>query len=295
MTTPSNALTLPFRVGFITDEVSQDFETALQFAHRFNLHWVELRNLWNTYVTDLDAGQVAQAQQLLEKYHLRVLAIDTAYLKCTLPGTQDQLVKSLPESLRFQEYSYEEQDQLLTRAFEKATAFKAPLLRVFSFWRVESPGEIRDEVCHYLRNAAKRAEDTGIQLGLENEHDCNIATGEESCQALRIVSSKAFGLVWDPGNAFFAGESPYPEGYSKLDASRILHVHVKDAVADPSMTNYRFVPVGKGQVNYVGQFRALRSAGYCSGISLETHYTSGSKEEGSSDSMRGLLAALATV
>ena len=63
-----------FRLGVITDEVSQDLEEGLQFAQQYDLHWVELRNLWNTYVTDLSRSAMERAKDLLDRYpELQVL------------------------------------------------------------------------------------------------------------------------------------------------------------------------------------------------------------------------------
>src|SRR5207249_4136207 len=40
------------RLGVTSDEITADFEAALKFIREFGLRWVEVRNLWNSYVTE---------------------------------------------------------------------------------------------------------------------------------------------------------------------------------------------------------------------------------------------------
>ena len=54
------------------------------------------------------------------------------------------------------------------------------------------------------------AEREGVILGLENEHACFIGTGAEAGRIAGAINSPHLKIVWDPGNAYFAGETPYP-------------------------------------------------------------------------------------
>ena len=93
---------------------------------------------------------------------------------------------------------------------------------------------------------------------------------------------------WDPGNAMFAGENPYPEGYEAVRPF-VAHVHVKDAVTGPD-GNPKWSVVGEGAIDYGAHFDALRRDGYPGWISLETHYRpeGGTPEEGSRACLAGL-------
>jgi sugar phosphate isomerase/epimerase len=52
--------------------------------------------------------------------------------------------------------------------------------------------------------------------------------------------------------------------------------------------------MGKGIIDWVGQFRALRKDGYHGALSLETHWRgAGTAEESSRVSMRGMKELLA--
>ena len=56
---------------------------------------------------------------------------------------------------------------------------------------------------------------------------------------------------------------------------------------------FEWMPVGKGIINWVGQFEALKKAGYNLGVSLETHWRgAGTPEESSRQSWAGMKADL---
>jgi sugar phosphate isomerase/epimerase len=121
-----------------------------------------------------------------------------------------------------------------------------------------------------------------------------VATGAESAAMLNAVKAPALGLNWDPGNAYAAGEMrPFPDGYALLDKKRIWHMHLKDV--EGTGTNWR--PIGGGQIDYVGQFRAILKDGFTGTMSLETHYLNAAKdkEASSRESMDGLLKVIRAV
>ena len=111
---------------------------------------------------------------------------------------------------------------------------------------------------------------------------------------LNAVVSPALGLNWDSGNAFDAGETPFPNGYAPIDKKRIWHMHLKDAAIDPKTGRPEWMPIGSGKIDFLGQFRALLSNGYQGTMSLETHYVNaaGDKAESSRESMEGLLKVI---
>ena len=58
--------------------------------------------------------------------------------------------------------------------------------------------------------------------------------GVNTAAILEAVDSPALRALWDPGNDFVSGGTPYPTGYEAV-RPHILHVHVKDAcVVDPA-------------------------------------------------------------
>ena len=130
-----------------------------------------------------------------------------------------------------------------------------------------------------------------VTLLVENEFDCNVATGSETARLFRAISDRRLMHNWDPGNCFMAGEQPYPKAWNQLDHSRIGHMHLKDAEGK------KWMPIGKGKIDFVGQFRALKKIGYSHTMSLETHYRNAQRDPytSSEESMDGLVAVLKKV
>ena len=278
-----------FKLGVITDEISTDLEHSLQWAQHYGLKWVELRNVWGKYVTEMEPDNVKRAKDLLAKYDIRVSVLDSAYYKITLPGTEVFRREGLKDSA-----TMDDQKPLLEKAMARAKDFGTDKVRIFAFWRVKDPKTVFDRVARLLDDTAAVARKEKIRLVLENEYACNVATGAESVEILNAVKSPAFGLNWDSGNAFAAGElKPYPNGYQGIDKKRIWHLHLKDAVMDDQGKSH-WKPIGDGSIDFVGQFKALLKDGYKETLSLETHYSNAArnKEESSNESVKGLLEAI---
>ncbi len=280
-----------FKLGVITDEVTQDLEKALAWAKGYRLEWVELRNVWGKYITEFTPDEVNRAKDLLAKYGLRVSVLDSAYFKTTLPGTTSKFAAGQGD---FAANEHEPQEALLERVFARAKDFGTDKVRIFSFWRVDDPESVFERVAKELDRTAEIAKREGIRLLLENEFACNVATGAESAAMLNAVKAPSLGLNWDPGNAYAAGElKPFPDGYAPLDKKRLWHMHLKDV--EGTGTNWR--PIGRGQIDYVGQFRAILKDGFSGTMSLETHYLNAAKdkEASSRESMDGLLKVIREV
>jgi sugar phosphate isomerase/epimerase len=279
-----------FQLGVITDEITQDFEKALLWVKGFGLRLVELRFVWDKYVTDFPADDVKRAKELLAKHGMKVSVVDSPYFKTLLPGTKSRFASAKPDPMQS---DYSQQEAILQRAMARAKDFGTDKVRVFSFLRVDDPKTVFDRVAKELEKTAAIAQREGIRLVLENEFSCNVGTGAESAAMLKAVKSPALGLNWDPGNAYDAGETPFPNGYDLLDKSRIWHMHLKDGVPGKK-GEVEWAPIGSGKIDYVGQFRALLKNGYQGTMSLETHYLNQAKdkEASSRESMEGLLKVI---
>ena len=281
-----------FRLGIITDEVTQDFEHALLWAKSFGLEWVELRFVWNKYVTEFTPDDIKRAKDLLAKHSMKVSVIDSAFFKTLLPGTESKYAEAKNDPLQS---GFSMQSKILESAFARAKDFSTDKVRIFSFLRVADPKTVFDRVARELESTAALARRENVRLLLENEFSCNVATGVESAAMLKAVPAPALGLNWDSGNAFAAGETkPFPDGYAPLDKKRLWHCHLKDAAPGPRGEEAKWLPIGAGQIDFVGQFRALLKDGYEGTLSLETHYLNAAKdkEASSRESLEGLLAAI---
>jgi L-ribulose-5-phosphate 3-epimerase len=278
----------PFRVGVINDEISQDFGRACEVASKeFGMQWIELRGMWNKNIVNLEEADVKEASKILSQSGLRVTDIASPLFKVDWPGAPKS--KYSPKGSQFNaDFSYEKQDEVLERAIAMADTFGADRIRCFDFWRLENQEPYRREMNDRLRAAAEKAAKSDKILVLENEMDCNTATGAEAARTLSEVKARNFMLNWDPGNAAAAGETPFPDGYDRLPKGRIGHCHCKDVVKKPG-GGTEWAPMGKGLIDWTGQFRALLRDGYHYAVSLETHWRgAGTAEESTRQSWTGM-------
>jgi L-ribulose-5-phosphate 3-epimerase len=283
----------PFRIAVINDEISQDFGHACEVASQeFGMEWIELRGMWNKNILKLDANEVTEARRILEKYKLRVTDIASPLFKVDWPGAP--LSKFSPKHDQFNaDFTFDQQPEVLERSIALAKAFQTERVRLFDFWRLEDQTPYRAAIDEKLRAAADTAAKEKIILILENEAACNTSTAAESAKVLASVKSPNFMLNWDPGNAAAAGERAFPDGYNLLPKERIGHCHCKNVTKKSGGEGTDWAPVGKGLIDWTGQFAALKRDGFHEAVSLETHWRGApTPEESTRQSWAGMKQAL---
>jgi L-ribulose-5-phosphate 3-epimerase len=273
----------PFHIAVISDEISQDFEHALQImSQEWGMSYVEIRGLWKKNLLKLDDKELAEAKALLDKYQMKVTDIASPLFKVDWPGAPLSKHAEGPRDQFGADFAFKQQDDILARSIEVAKRFGTDRVRCFDFWRLDDPQPYRKAMDDKLHEAAEKAGRQGITLVLENEMSCNSGTGAEAARTLNAVPSKWLMVNWDPGNAAMLGEVPYPDGYAKLPKNRIGHCHCKDARPKKAGTGDEWAPMGGGIIDWAGQFRALKKDGYRLAVSLETHWRGGGTPEKSS-------------
>ncbi len=263
------------RISIITDEISADPETAIELGVEWGVRDFELRGFFTDRVPRLSEYQKQRLRDALDEYQARVIAIAPGLFKGAYPpkqaprfplGWMDRTgYESWAEAQRLVNYHLNE---LLPASLDFANEFGARLVVIFGFDRAGAPpGQPPEEVLNCLRQAAERGSAAGLQLVLENEDGFWADTGARSAQMVRAVNHPALAINWDPGNAFFAGDEPYPQGYQGV-RGLVRHVHFKDAQREHNGT-LRYV--AEGQAGWADQIRALAADGYDGFISIETH------------------------
>jgi L-ribulose-5-phosphate 3-epimerase len=275
-----------WKLGIITDEITQDLAQAVDFISSYHLHYCELREIWGRNLMNVTPTDVDRARKLIEDHGLSVSDIASPIFKWNLPQMPAKVEKRDTFNASFTE---DDSDSLLHKSFDLAHTLGAHKVRIFSYWRVEQPQKAFPYVRDRLARAAELAGQNEIMLVLENEHTCNVGTGEELGQLLSEVNSPHLKGNWDPGNAAMLGEVPYPNGYEAV-RGKMGHMHVKDVRKSPT-GKLEWAPVGGGFIDWRGQFGALKRDGYDETISLETHYRrpDGNKVESTRESLAGLL------
>jgi len=289
---PLPASSSRFKLSVITDEISQDFGHALEIASKeFGLGYVEIRGLWKKNVINLDEKETAEARRLLQKFGLQVTDIASPLFKTDWPGAPKSSFS--PKAPQFgADYTFAQQGEVLERSIAAAKALGTDRVRCFDFWRLDDAKPFREAIDSKLRDTATQVASKNITLLLENEFGCNTATGAEAVRTLQAVQSPNLKLNWDPGNAAYRGEIAYPDGFANIPKDRIGHMHCKDVVRKADGA-FEWAAMGRGIIDYVGQFRAMAQAGYSGTMSLETHWRgAGTPEESSRQSFAGMKELL---
>ena len=239
------------RLGVITDEVSQDFEVALDFAKTYKLDCVELRSAYEKGPFDYTEEDILAIKALSDRYGIPVTAISSPMFKC--------------------EYS-EENIKLHTEKFKKLLGFAkilgAKKIRCFDFLKNE--GVSREMIRDAYKEAYAAAEADGVSILIESEPTTNSQCCKDIKELVETVNRPLFKALYDPGNNIYAtDEIPYPDGYLAIK-DLIGHVHIKDAKREGGETVA--TAVGEGEVDYPALFAELKRIGYDGDIMLETHY-----------------------
>jgi L-ribulose-5-phosphate 3-epimerase len=250
-------------------------------ARSLGISWAEVRNIWGPYNTDQPMEKVRQARAIFEEQGIRVSVLDTGLFKIPLPP-------DTPEGRR----KLDEQWRLLDAAMERAAVFGTRKIRIFTFMleKGEKPSaKSYDRIDELLREAARRARPGRFLLAVEDIGGGHVSNAAESAELLKRVKDDNIGLTWDPNNAAESGEQPFPGGYRRLDPTRIFHVHLRDYRHD-SAGKVVWTAVGQGELNNLGQIRALLKDGYQETFTLETHWRDPQGKLYSTEtSLKGLL------
>lgn len=284
-----------WNLGIITDQVDLNLTRVLNaFYPKYRLRWAEIRyvNLGGEkrYVySDATPAELRQVKKQLDDAGVRLSVLDTAIFKIALPGTNP--VGEIPAYVDAAQNDFSRQMDDLKRAADAAHALGTDRIRIFTFRRVAEPAQVFGRIVDELQKALEIARQRDITLLVENEYDCNTATAAETVQLFKAIPDRRLMHNWDPCNAYETGEHPFPDTWGQLDHKRISHIHLKDA------TGKDWKPIGRGEIDFAGQFRALKRMNYSGTLSVETRYQ-GIKQDhfaSSAESMDGLVRLLKTI
>ncbi|MBI3973449.1 MAG: sugar phosphate isomerase/epimerase [Chloroflexi bacterium] len=275
------AARVPFRLGVVTNEISEDFIRACEVAAALGIGDVELNSIWDRPVTELSDDEARRVGEIVRSHGLRVnQVIGPAFKALPLDEVAAPGAAETPAHAKHR--------RVLERSVELAHLLGTGRVRVFAFRRPRAgieagtPGwrpspDVTEVELDALRRGfqplVRLAEREGVTLMVENVRYSYADTGAHSRQVLDAIDSARVRLIWDPANAYVSGEAQvYPDGYRAV-AQYTAHVHVKDArFTDRATGATAWRRVGDGDVPLLDQVRALRADGYAGVISLETHW-----------------------
>jgi L-ribulose-5-phosphate 3-epimerase len=272
------------KLGILTDEIDDDVLTAAKFLEQYKLKWAEIRNIWGPYNTSQPMEKIREANKILDEHGVKVSIEGTGFFKIPLPA-------ETPEGQKV----VDDQWKLLDTAMERAKAFGTDKIRIFTFMlrKGEEPSEKSyARIDELVREAARRAK--GYRLCVENIGGGHVWSGAQAGEFLKRVKESNVGMTWDPNNAAESGETPFPDGYRKLDPARIFHVHVRDFKHQDGKVVW--TAVGDGEFDNAAHIRALLKDGYKGTFTLETHWRDPKGKMYSTEtSLKGLLKVVERV
>ncbi|MEW6510949.1 MAG: sugar phosphate isomerase/epimerase family protein [Bacteroidota bacterium] len=243
----------PLPLGIVSDEIDQDFRTALRHGLDWGIRRYEIRCLTSGRVPDVDTEEWEAVVRTTAAEGVSITALSPGIFKHPL-GKRDELEHEVTDTL--------------SRTVNLATSCGAKLIIVFGFRREEGePPERRSEAVDLLRRAAATAQRAGMKIAVENEPGFHADTGVNTRRLIEEVGSPALGANWDPCNATGTDERPYPEGYEAIKPV-IVNVHAKDTKEGALI---KCVPIGEGIIDWAGQVRALLKDRIVPHITIETH------------------------
>lgn len=258
------------RISVITDECSATPADAIAFAGKYNLRWVELRDVPGTKKTysAMTPEELRRAAVDLKRVGLRVAFFNARGTKYPLPGTTPRDARNAtPERLALSQRQFDNRIADLRRDIAAAQAFDTKYVRVFAFGRVADVPALLPRLAEVLGEMGEVARKEGMMLLLENEPACNVGTCAEFAALIKLLPESSFGINWDANNGQSMKEKPFPDGYALLPKKRIVHVHMHGrTLLDPEK-----------MLDWSAIFKQLTVDGYKGCAGLETHYFDGTK------------------
>ena len=252
------------RLSAFADEISPDLNEQIAVLQSENIHYLDLRGVWDTNVLDLTDKQVATIKQALDAGGIGVAAIGSPIGKVPIDSSFD-------EHLHRFERAFE-------RALTLAREFQTPYVRIFSFYppasQAAAPEDHRDEVLRRVREMTTRARAADVVLLHENERDIYGDTIARCVDLMGSVDDAHFQAALDPANFVVCGQVPYPDAYDALH-SWVQYIHVKDVRADGAIA-----PAGEGVARWPDLLQRLRQDGYDGFLSLEPHLAAAGQHQG---------------
>jgi sugar phosphate isomerase/epimerase len=256
------------RLSAFADEISADLNEQIAVIRSENIHFIDLRGVWDTNVLDLTDQQVTEIKQRLDAAGIGVSAIASPIGKIPIDAPFDEHLQ------RFQ------------RAIALAQFFHTSCIRLFSFYPpvagdeandgkgIVDPANWRNEVLKRLRELTRLARNANLILLHENEKDIYGDTIARCIDTLQNINSSHFQAIFDPANFIQCGQIPYPDAYLEL-RPWLRWIHVKDALADGTV-----VVAGEGEARWPELLQQLHTDGYDGFFSLEPHLASAGQYQG---------------
>jgi 3-dehydroshikimate dehydratase len=256
------------RLSAFADEISADLDEQITAIQSENIHFIDLRGVWDTNVLDLTDQQVSEIKHRLDAQGIGVSAIASPIGKISINAPFDDHL------------------QRFRRAISLAQFFHTPFIRIFSFYPpgagedansgkgIVDPTIWRNEMFMRLGDLTILARNANLILLHENEKEIYGDTIARCTDLLQSINSPHFQAILDPANFIQCGQTPYPDAYQQL-RPWLRYIHVKDALADGTV-----VAAGEGVARWLEILQQLHTDSYDGFFSLEPHLASSGQFQG---------------
>jgi len=244
-----------FKLGIITDEVSQNLDEVIAFALKYKLDALEIRSIMDKPVHLLSDEQIVHIRKQAEAAGLSICALSSPIFKCDLDNSEE----------------LQQHYEIVLRTTAVAKLLGATMIRGFSFWAKDTFESQKHAIAGHIRRAADILAQDGLTFVLEFDPSVYASNARTSAELIKLAAADNVRALYDPGNDIWdpEGEIPYPDGYEHV-RGHIAHIHLKDAVrTDDGPVG---VAIGRGEVDYEGLFQRLVDDGYDGYLIVETHY-----------------------
>ncbi len=246
---------MDFKLGIISDEVSQDLTQALDLAASYRLDAVELRSVEDKLVHEYSVDGLRKIRARVQARDMEICALSTPVFKCSLDNASE----------------VEEHRRILQKALEAADVLGVDILRAFTFWKQGCFEDALPKIVEEFGKIEPVVRRAGKTLVVEPDPSVYASNAGLLRQVLEQIDSPHVQALYDPGNHLFdpQGEEPYPYAYEHLHPY-IRHIHLKDALKkDGDITA---VALGDGEVGYEKLLPRLNQDGFNGYLVVETHY-----------------------
>lgn len=267
----------------ITDQISNDLETALRVAKAHGYSHVELHNVYDKSIEECSNKEINHIRSLLQAYDMKVSCIaSTVFFLCPLME-QDKVTLFNPDFFTI-EGDVSIHLQYLKQACRIAKELDCPRIRIFPFRFPDNRNPYFGTQEHIalitknVRQAVRIAEEKQVTLVLENCPYSHLPKGYMTIQVVKAIKSKYLKLLWDPANSYRAYKENVPPEYldfSLLEELQYIypwidHIHIKDYHYDDACEKpFCHVALGKGDIPFASLITTLKQQGYANALSLE--------------------------
>jgi sugar phosphate isomerase/epimerase len=238
------------KLSAFADEISPDLDEQIRVCRENGVTHFELRGVDHQNVLDFSPDLRAQIKAKLADSGMGVVSIASPIGKIKITD---------PFEPHFERFKV---------AVELAEYFRAPLIRIFSYYPPE-PGEDfrphRDEVLRRMMAKAEYLKDSDITLVHENEVKIYGEKGKSCLDLMKSINSPRLRSAFDFANFVQAGERPSDNWLLLKPYS--VHIHIKDAL----LKDGKVVPAGKGDGDIEAILVDAWRSGYRGFLSLEPH------------------------